>query len=88
MENIKRNGQCDFCYCKKSTMTESTTFFTLYKKWIKNASDYELNEELRQIKLWWKEPHDTGAVGKELLHTAENLIKNELTDRSCEYEII
>ena len=88
MENTKRNSQREVIDYNELSMTESATFFKLYKKWIKNASDYELQEELRKIKLWWKEPHETGAVGKELLHMAENSIKNELNERSCEYEII
>lgn len=88
MENTKRNSQREVIDYNELSMAESATFFKLYKKWIKNASDYELQEELRKIKLWWKEPHATGAVGKELLHMAENSIKNELNERSCEYEII
>ena len=88
MENTKRNGQRDVIDYNEISMTESTTFFKLYKKWIKNASVYELQEELRKIKLWRREQHETGTVGKELLRMAENSIKNELNERSREYEII
>lgn len=76
MENTKRNGQRDVIDYNEISMTESTTFFKLYKKWINNASVYELQEELRKIKLWRREQHETGTVGKELLRMAENSIKN------------